>query len=219
MSLILKKSEGKSSTPIPAGTHQAVCYGVIDLGVQAPLNPAYKPAHKLLLMWELPDERIQLERDGKKLDLPRGCSREFAAKLGSDTKPTKTRTFLEGWRGRKFTEQELAGFDLKNLIGANCLLTITHATKGDKTYSNVESASPLMKGMAKKQPENPTIFFDLSEFSTADEVEWPTNLPEWVVEKIKKSEEYAGLLHGSTEEAPAAPSGGSTEEDDGSVPF
>jgi hypothetical protein len=39
------------------------------------------------------------------------------------------------------------GFDLEAVIGANCLLNITHNQVGDRTYANVSSVNPLMKGM------------------------------------------------------------------------
>lgn len=222
MSLLLKKSESKKSEPVPAGTHHAICYGVVDLGTQAPLNPAYKPAHKLLFLWEIPEERIKYSKDGKDMEGPRVISREFNVSLGSDTKPTKLRTFLEGWRGRKFTEAELGGFDIKNIIGANCLLNVTHTAKGDKTYANAESANPLMKGMVKKNPETETIYFDLSGFTSAEEVMFPDSMPAWIQEKIKKSEEYQKLLNGAAEAEPeteAGPGDAADESGGDNMPF
>jgi hypothetical protein len=56
---------------------------------------------------------------------------------------------LVSWRGRAFTPEERAGFDLEKLIGVNCQIQIVHVTKGDKTYANITSIVPLAKGMAK----------------------------------------------------------------------
>lgn len=41
------------------------------------------------------------------------------------------------------------GFDVESVIGANCLLNVQHKAAGDKTYANVSSVMPLMKGMPK----------------------------------------------------------------------
>jgi hypothetical protein len=38
------------------------------------------------------------------------------------------------------------------VIGANCLVNVQHRSKADKTYANVVSVMPLIKGMAKIGP-------------------------------------------------------------------
>src|SRR5262249_26776088 len=59
----------------------------------------------------------------------------------------KLRPFLEQWRGRDFTPEELQGFNLAKLKGANCLLTVQHkdTDKGD-TWANVVAAEPYKNG-------------------------------------------------------------------------
>jgi hypothetical protein len=71
----------------------------------------------------------------------------------------------EAWRGRAFTEDELAGFDLKHLLGVYALINVTHSSKGDKTYSNVAGLSPLPKQMREHRPPpvNENQFFDVTE--------------------------------------------------------
>ncbi|MEY4385808.1 MAG: hypothetical protein RLY20_1091 [Verrucomicrobiota bacterium] len=41
------------------------------------------------------------------------------------------------------------GFDVESIIGTNCLLNIQHNQVSDKTYANVVSIMPLVKGMPK----------------------------------------------------------------------
>ena len=188
MPLIAKESSGKDFDPVPAGVHHAVCYGIVDLGIQQPKNPTHQPAHKVVFLWEIPSERVQFERDNKKYDLPRGISRMVTLSL---SKKSNLRPLLESWRGRPFTAAELEGFDLQTVLGANCLLNVIHE-KGEgantgKTYANVSSVNPLVKGMPKLQPENTTLFFSIPEKGP---INIPENVPDWLKAKIIQSEEY-----------------------------
>jgi hypothetical protein len=133
-------------------------------------------------MWELPHERITI--DGK--DLPRAISRRFTLSLNSKA---TLRSILESWRTRAFTDKELEGFDIKNLLGVNCQLSVIHEVykdKGgkDKTTAKVTAVMPLGKGQEKKMPENEFNYFSFDEGKAI-----PENLPDWVVEIIHKSAE------------------------------
>jgi hypothetical protein len=183
MGLMATDSGGTDFEPTPTGTHHAVCYAVIDVGTQPSNNPAYSDAHKCIIMWELPDLRIEIERDGEKLNLPRVISREFTISLHTKS---LMRPFLESWRGVEFSAQDLLGFDISKLIGANCLLSIIHKNHNNKTYANVASASPLISSMQKRTPENPTIFYSIEDhgFSVPDTV------PDWIKKKIFGCREF-----------------------------
>ncbi len=218
MSLIAKENSGEGFEPIPSGMNHAVCYGVVDLGTQ-PGNEALKfaPAHKIVVLYEVPDERIELERDGRKVNLPRTISSMFTLSL---SKKSKLRPALESWRGRPFTETELEGFDLKNLVGVNALLNIIHERKNDKTYANISTISPLMKGHPKKTPELPVVFFSLSECGPRIVV--PNDLPEWIKAKIMLSAEYVAEQNkssGHTEPTDAEISNVSKTTESEDVPF
>jgi hypothetical protein len=55
------------------------------------------------------------------------------------------RSILEGWRGKAFSEEELAGFDIAALLGKPCLVDIEHkAKRNGNMKSKVKSvnASP-----------------------------------------------------------------------------
>jgi len=184
MGLIATDKGGGDFDPITQGMHHAVCYGLFDLGTQF-METFGKWGHKVLLCWEIPEERIQIEKDGKKLDLPRATSKEYTLSLGIKANLRKD---LETWRGRAFTADELSGFDVKNILGKNCLIQIIHQQKGDKVYANVASITPLMKGVASKQPENPIKYF-----AFGDMTEIPEGTPEWIVKKIQASKEWKAL--------------------------
>ena len=61
----------------------------------------------------------------------------------------KLRGVLETWRGRKFTKDELAGFDLERLLGASCQIQVIHNTNEEQTFANVNAVIPLGKSMPK----------------------------------------------------------------------
>lgn len=137
---------GNNSTdfkPAPAGTHQAVCVDVIDLGmVKTTFQGKEKMQHKVSVRWQI-DELME---NGKRFIV----QKRYTASLHEKS---HLRHDLESWRNRPFTEAEIQGFDLEHLIGANCLLGIIHDKRDGKTWANVTSVLPLGKSMQKIAPE------------------------------------------------------------------
>ena len=96
---------------------------------------------------------------------------------------------LENWRGRAFTQEEMDGFDLRNVLGKACMISVVHGTKSDGSpYAKVGSVSKMPKGMSVPQKTtNALILFDLD---APDALENLQKLPEWVQNRIKESETY-----------------------------
>ena len=184
------------------GPHCATLIQVIDLGTQKVLwEGAEKLQHKVKLVWEL-DEKMA---DGK----PFVAHRDFTTSLHEKA---SLRLFLEGWRGTKFSPDQLQNFTLKNLLEKSCILTLVSDKTGQ--YVNVASSSVLMKGMTAVVPVNPIIYFDLSDFNRADfEKLWP-----WVQKKIQDTPEYKDLMGKSDVKSTNTPSQDSTPFDD-DIPF
>lgn len=199
MALIAKETAGGGFDPVPEGVHHAVCYGVYDLGTH--INEMFgKAERKVLICWEIPEERIELEgKDGKMRNLPRGVSKKYTLSLG---KKANLRKDLESWRNKAFTAEELAGFDLEKLLKVNCMIQIVHQSKDDKVFANVNTVMPLYKGIAKKEPENSVKFFS---FEDAEVAEIPEDTPEWTAKLIRESSEWARMF--------SKPSGGNGQAD------
>jgi hypothetical protein len=136
MSYIVKDTK-KEYTPAPEGLHQAVCIDVVDLGIQ---KTQYGDQVKIEIRWVIEDVDPKTNKQYMVL-------RRFTPSLH---KKANLRGILESWRGRKFTEEELKGFDIEKLIGANCQLQICHniSSEGD-TYANVQAVVPMHKNAAK----------------------------------------------------------------------
>lgn len=140
----------------PAGAQVARCYRVIDLGTQTTTwHEERKKAHKIMLTWELlGDQRMS---DGR----PFAISKRYTL---STHEKSALRKDLEAWRGRPFTREEEAAFDVANVVGAYCLLNVTHNPGADgNTYANVASLMPVPKGMPKPAAVNPNATFDIDQ--------------------------------------------------------
>ncbi len=200
MSLTVSEGATGTYTPPEAGTFTARCIGLIDLGTQTTTYEGEtKAAHKLLVQFELTDT------DNRRIDgSAHIVSKRFTASLHAKA---ALRAFLEAWRGRPFTPEELRGFDLKTLLGVPCLLGIVHTSKDGRTYANISSCMRLPKGMPAPAGELPLVRFDLSA------PDWQTFalLPQRVQEQIMTAPEYvaskppARVTIASQPPAPPAP--------------
>lgn len=141
MPIYASAGSGTSFTPTPAGTHQAVCVDVIDKGLQPNKFKPGTTQQKIDIAWQIGETRD----DGK----PYMVFKRYTLSINEKA---NLRHDLESWRGRAFTREEEMRFDVESVIGANCLVSIQHNTNGDKTYANVMSVMPLLKGMARLTP-------------------------------------------------------------------
>ena len=89
------------STPMPEGAHIGVCYANYDVGTQYS-EKFRKSARQIVLTWEYPEVRIDVEREGKMVSMPRVYSKRYKLSLN---KKAGLRLLLEAWRGRGFTKE------------------------------------------------------------------------------------------------------------------
>ena len=109
--------------PAPEGLHLAVCVDVVDLGQQ---ETPWGGRHKVLLVWEI---AAHME-DGR----PYIVRKRYTSSLHEKSNLNHD---LKAWRGRPFTPDELAGFDIEKVLGVSCQVLIQHAVKEGMTYANV----------------------------------------------------------------------------------
>jgi len=182
---LMAKEQAKERVLIPEGMYDAVCWMVVDLGTT--LNTTFnKSQHKVLIGWEIPAERIVLERDGKDVSLPKVMSKKYSLSLHQKANLRKE---LEGWRGQRFTADELAGFDIQRLLGVPATIQVMHSEGRDgKTYANIENILPATDGAKGLKTENPVL-----SFSFEDGCSIPPELPGWVQDLIKEADEYKAM--------------------------
>ena len=83
-----------------------------------------------------------------------------------------------------FTKDELSKFKLRNILGVPCKLEISKNAKGLKQVENVYRF-PQKEEAPLSQTEY--IYFDISDENTYSAL---TNIPAYIVTKIKQSPEY-----------------------------
>jgi hypothetical protein len=134
------------------GSVQGVLAEVVDLGlITTEWQGKKRDSHKCLLTFEI-DETVEREGTEQRMIV----SRRFTASLNEKA---ALRAFLEGWRGKTFTDEELAGFDLDKIVGTNAILSLVHNTDNGKTYCNIDSAAALLKGMQKLSVSDDYVSF------------------------------------------------------------
>lgn len=178
----------------PAGSHVAVCNMVADCGLQSGFEG--KPQRKIYVRFEIPAERVEYEKDGKTVEGPLTIGSFYTASMNEKA---TLRKHLEGWRGKTFTDDEAAQFDVSKLLGQGCMLSVIEKESGGKTYSNIAGMSKLPRGFEAPPAENPLLYFDQESGDSAYEA-----LPKWLREKIdgqlRPAKPAASESHGFTDD-------------------
>lgn len=191
----------------PEGSHIAVCYRVVDLGTQ---QTNFGQKHQILISWEMPDELMQ---DGR----PFSIGKKYTY---SSHEKSSLRKDLESWRGAPFRDEQIAEFDIANLIGAGCMIGITHKDGERGRFANVTAILRLPKGTKAPPIRNEALCFNLAERPFDHRIFG--KLSERLQTTIKLSPEYEAALAGrDPNEQPPPPNGesdyGSADLD--SIPF
>lgn len=198
MAIIAKETgSGKEFAPLEAGSYLGRCYSLIHIGTAEELYLGEpKVQNKIQITFELPTElKVFREENGPQ---PIVFSKDFTLSLHPKA---GLRKFLESWRGRSFTEEELKGFDLSSLLGVGCQLSISHKTNdAGKTFANISGISLPMKGTTVPPQINPNFEFNYDPFDQAKF----DSLPEFIKDKIRKTDEYKAATSGGAVAAPSA---------------
>lgn len=152
MSRYAKDSGGGDFKQAPAGNHIARCIKLTDLGHQRGEyqgEPTFRD--QVLITWELCNEKMD---DGQPFIVS-------AFLTNSLNEKAKLRGWLESWRGRQFTEAECKKFDLMNVLGKPCMVTVIMSEKGKAKVAGIAS---MPKGITAPEPVNTPSAFWLDEF-------------------------------------------------------
>lgn len=168
----------------PVGSHVARCVKMIDIGTQkGEYQGQANIRRQIIIGWELPTELIT---EGEFKGKPFSVSRFYTASLNEKSNLRKD---LENWRGRSFTEQELQGFESKNILGKPCMLSLIH---NDKGRARVAGIMALPKGIAVPDQVNQIVYFSLDDF---DKKVFDA-LSDGYQKLIKSSPEYQQIMSG-----------------------
>lgn len=188
--MIIRENRTESTFKLPpSGSHLGRLYRILDLGTQkVEWQGAIKMQRKLMFSFELHGE----DNDGQALTTNDGkplmISKRYTMSLGEQSTLRKD---LESWRGKKFTAEELLGFDLNVLLGKFAMCNVTHNDREGKTYANLSGLSQVpaaLKKMAEPTGVNELLIFSLDDFDQAKF----DGLSDGLKEIIKKSAEWRG---------------------------
>jgi hypothetical protein len=211
MAIFATSNGGTNFEPIATGNYPARCYSMIHIGtVDEVILGTPKTLNKVRITWELPTElKVFKEENGEQ---PHVISKEFT--LSMHEKAT-LRNFLKNWRGKDFTEEEAKSFDIEKLIGAPCMLNITHkkSKDGTKTYAEIGSISTMPKGFPCPDQINPSFVWTYEDF----DIEKFNALPDYLKAKMVNSLEYKQSISGGQEIEVNDPQVESQQDDD--MPF
>ena len=172
MGLTISGGGGNAFRRVPTGVWVARAVRLVDLGTQkVEFAGEIKHQRKLLLTWEVfgEDEHgvpLTVEgQDGK--EVPMSVSKRYTASMNERS---RLRADLEAWRGKPFTVEELKSFDVRRVLGTYCMLNVIEQDADNgKTYSNIQSITPLPAALAKAKPrsDTPLVAFDLDQWDQA----------------------------------------------------
>lgn len=147
--MLLTDQGGGDFEQPPIGTHVARCVKIIDIGTQeSEFEGKISRRRQLIIGWELPNE---LMTTGEYAGKPFAVSRFYTQSLGEKANLRKD---LANWRGRDFTPEELKGFDVQNIMGKTCMVSLTANEKG---RARVTSVIALPKGMGCPTQVKPDV--------------------------------------------------------------
>lgn len=210
----IAKDRGGDFKRVPAGVYVGRCYSLIDLGTQRSEGQyGVKMQHKIRIGWELFGEDdagnpLTVTIDGK--EMPMTISKSYTVSLHEKSSLRKD---LAAWRGRDFSEEEAAAFDVSKLLNAYCMVNVTTSETNGKTYTNVAGLTPLPSALRASKPapvHNPVVF----DLDNPDMVVFDT-FHEKLQDAIKRSPEWAQY----TGKAPASGDEGRFDDMDSDIPW
>jgi hypothetical protein len=176
MALTISENQGNFEE-LPEGKHNAVCYRIIDIGTH--IEQKYKSEetekkHSVFFFWETTETMME---DGR----PFSIFKQY--KLSLHEKSALYRD-LDTWKGG-ITNEELAGLDLTQLLGVNCVINVGINENGNLKVKAVhrldESVVPT---------HNEAFTFDIDAYVSADnkaEMKKIAMIPQWIADKIEGS--------------------------------
>jgi hypothetical protein len=208
--IVVKGKKSVKVEPLTPGYYPAVCYGVVVTGTHFDtFNNGSRT--ECIILWELPTETF-VNTDGE--EIRKTLSERYTFSL---TKSNLQKT-LESWRGKPFTDEELDGFSLNKIIGANCGLTVINkiSKSTGEPYPKIQAVTPLDKRLfAVQDMAHEPLWFNICD--NRFDLDLIDELPNWIAEAVRSSDEYnaKAYANGKVEDAFSD----EPIEEDGDLPF
>jgi hypothetical protein len=131
----------------PTGSHLARCFSLIDLGTHTTTwQGKEKQTRQVKISFELSYEnmtgRFNPDMAGEPFTAVLLCTQSLSEKA-------KLRKMLEGWRGKKFSHEELQGYHPRKLLGQPCRLSLVESESG---FVGIDSIARVTKNEIDTMP-------------------------------------------------------------------
>lgn len=147
-------------SPLSRGSHLAVCFGIIDLGLEkSKWNSTLSP--KMMLCFEVQDEMVHFEGNL--------VPKLVTAKVTISTHEKSTlRAWLDAWVGTENKDFEGDWNIEDHCLGRPCILTIANDKLPDgRTFDRVTNVSALLPQMTAASPYNRLVCFSFPDYEPA----------------------------------------------------
>lgn len=208
---------GESYETPSEANHPGALVALIDLGTH---RETYKDGktndvRKIMLVFELDEKSETL-----------GGNHTIRKEVTLTTSPKSSlRKIMESMRGRAYAEGET--IDITKAVGRPCLCNVKHKISGTgNTYANLESVSPLPKGMPPFKPTYPLTQWELDCGRPFPEFKWlPHAFLNGQLTPLKNIMEASKEMRGGSAPAPAqqpangTPAAPQSDADEEQIPF
>ena len=180
----------KANYSIEDGTYPGILFQIIQIGSQRFEKGGkewYSP--QILLGFELPTLTYQNMNGDNVSNIKSGTY--FLSMNPSKNGMTGLREIMDGLRqSTEYTEEELEKFDIEAFFGKECNVKLEGVESKGTVYQNITGVTPY-DGEEKLEALRVPILVRIADFARLDELE----LPEWIKDKIMKSQEYQELIN------------------------
>lgn len=168
--MIISDSGNSGYEQLEEGMYPAIAVLIAGVGTQkTPFkneDGTDKIQRKMVVQWETEKGTI---------------AKEYTVSLNEKANLRKD---LESWRGKRFSDEELKGFDMTTLLGKGCTIQVMH---NDNGYAKVANVLPVTDKnfKAKKTP----VLYDIEN----EDKNLFAELPTWIQKKVNESLERHGF--------------------------
>lgn len=171
--------------PIADGQYPAIIYQIIDLGSQKFSKNGSE--------WFSPQRLIGFELPGMTFETKNGetLSKVISITAFDSLNPSKNGQIgqrevidaaaqAQGW-----DEEQLAAYDIDQLLGKSVMLTVSGVESNGKVYQNITAIETLPGGMIV-EPIRENVSISVGDFVSLNNLD----IPDWIKNKIASSKEY-----------------------------
>lgn len=186
------KAPVQTRTLAPAGTFPARVYSIIYMGtIKGEYKGTPTESYKVRISWELPTKtRVFKEGEPAK---PFSVSKELTLSMGSKS---SLRPLVEGMLGVSFTDDDAKSFDIDDLLGKECLLSLAHKESPNGKYVAINSTAQMPEGMTCPPAVNKPKILSYDRFDK----EYFVTLPKFIQEKMEKTPEFIKMNGGHVQD-------------------